>query len=373
MPLFTKLLPLLCLFATTAAAQTYDYTARTAQPVLRSGAVQAGSLTWQCSGTSCTISGPWARPGVGACANLAGVVGRIVEYGHPGSKLDADQLIQCNQGPPTPQVRLNPNIARQVRPKPLLREAPKPRLPGRRHVPVAPADGEGGATTSDGDLQLGLEEAGYGDFTLYVKTTEGVRFHGTYTGAHPTPPAPRVRWSGTTLRLPALRHTGTDDPEERTVSAGRSPADTVVETSVSGRTLELPLQLAKIPQRVASVDVKCAASVVAAGTGVFTEGSFSEQNTIGFAEGTFWRRPTTAGDWSLSTTARLPLNLRPYMTPQDIHSVACSLHLAVARTNGTGVDNVSLEVAADRDSRHFVPGLAAAGPSTIEVQADLED
>ncbi len=77
-------------------AQTYNYTARTAAPALETGAVPAGSLTWQCADRECRISGPWAQPGVAACAQLAAKVGRIVSYGYPGRTLNAEQLRQCN-------------------------------------------------------------------------------------------------------------------------------------------------------------------------------------------------------------------------------------------------------------------------------------
>lgn len=90
---------LIALFASVAlpaAAQQYQYVARTEAPASRQGAVTAGSLTWQCQGSACTISGPWPAPGVPACAALAREVGRITAYGRQGNMLDAAALARCN-------------------------------------------------------------------------------------------------------------------------------------------------------------------------------------------------------------------------------------------------------------------------------------
>lgn len=86
--------------------QTYEYTARTAAPVRRNGAVTASSLTWSCSGSACTITGPWLQPGVSTCAALAREVGAIVSYGRNGAVLSAAQIAECNamatRPPPAP-------------------------------------------------------------------------------------------------------------------------------------------------------------------------------------------------------------------------------------------------------------------------------
>jgi len=94
----------LILFAAPPAfAQTYNYTARTSAPAMETGQVAAGSLTWSCSGSACTISGPWPTPGVGACAQLATRIGRITEYGHLGARLNASQLERCNESARVPR------------------------------------------------------------------------------------------------------------------------------------------------------------------------------------------------------------------------------------------------------------------------------
>lgn len=89
-------------FTPPAFGQSYSYTARTASPALETGDVTAGSLTWRCSGSACTITGPWPNPGIGACAQLAARIGRITEYGHPGARLDAAGLARCNESARTP-------------------------------------------------------------------------------------------------------------------------------------------------------------------------------------------------------------------------------------------------------------------------------
>ncbi len=141
---FTVLFLLVSLLSAAGAvtAQTYHYTARTTAPSLETGAVQAGSLTWQCSGSDCRISGPWPQPGVGACAQLADRVGHIASYGHPGRSLDAAQLEQCNRSaraqPPRQAQVLIPREALTQRP--VVTVAPEliqPRVEPRPQIAVA--------------------------------------------------------------------------------------------------------------------------------------------------------------------------------------------------------------------------------------------
>lgn len=79
-------------------ARQYHYRAVTRAAVRKRGQVRASTLTWQCQGTGCTISGPWPTPAVGACRALAKQVGAIQSYGHAGRKLSTAQLKQCNAG-----------------------------------------------------------------------------------------------------------------------------------------------------------------------------------------------------------------------------------------------------------------------------------
>ena len=86
-------------FALTAGAATeYTYTAETLAPAKKQGVVKAGSISWRCQGARCTATGPWAKPGVGACKALAQQIGEIRAYGHPKSQLSAAELRRCNAG-----------------------------------------------------------------------------------------------------------------------------------------------------------------------------------------------------------------------------------------------------------------------------------
>jgi hypothetical protein len=50
-----------------------------------------------------------------------------------------------------------------------------------------------------------------------------------------TPGTGRISWTGNTLRLPGLRHTGTDNPGEQRLPFGSVQTDSVVETHPSAR------------------------------------------------------------------------------------------------------------------------------------------
>lgn len=88
----------ICITSNNANAATYHYIAGTHSNVKKSGRVKASTLTWNCLGRRCTISGPWPTPGVGACKNLAKVVGKIKSYGHSKRRLNSKQLAECNKG-----------------------------------------------------------------------------------------------------------------------------------------------------------------------------------------------------------------------------------------------------------------------------------
>ncbi|WP_421790662.1 CC_3452 family protein [Hyphobacterium sp.] len=119
--------------STPVMAQTYNYTARTENPVLQAGQVRAGSLTWSCSGNACRISGPWVSPGVSACAQLAQIVGDITEYGHPGAQLNASQLRTCNANAAAPRVIQSPGVVRETIQRPVTR------LPGGQAPQIDPS------------------------------------------------------------------------------------------------------------------------------------------------------------------------------------------------------------------------------------------
>ena len=89
-----------CIISYNADAATYVYIAKTYSNVKKVGNVKASTLTWSCRDRTCTISGPWPTPGVGACKQLAKIVGRIKSYGHSKRKLNSTQLKECNKGLP---------------------------------------------------------------------------------------------------------------------------------------------------------------------------------------------------------------------------------------------------------------------------------
>lgn len=366
-----------------AMAQTYNYTAKTHETVLKSGPVTAGGLTWNCKGTSCTISGPWPSPGLGACQSLAAVVGKISSYGHPKSRLSSAQIDACNTSAASAPaaLKINPRVldgSKIVNPGPVVKIPPK-RIPpiGRLPVPApAPSSPDTSTPPAESGPDIMIEEGSYQDYTLYVRAVDTVEYHGTYTGPH-TPPTPDVtvaRWTGTTLRFPQMTHTGTDMGGEMVFSYGTPPADGVYETGASGYFIEIPISLSEIPQRIASVRPQCIASAVAAGAAAPFP-TYPVEHQIGFAEGSLNRRGVVDGDWAINTTVRLPLVLRPMMEIADVHSVQCQLNLTVTRSTGSGIDHTTMAAASDRSRSSFIPGLQAAPgtPSVFNVEVTLED
>lgn len=123
-------------------AQQYHYRAVTRAPVLKSGQVKAGTLSWQCQGSVCKISGPWPTPAVSACITLASQVGAIRSYGYSGHMLSAAQLKQCNAGV-VKKVRPTNGVSEKFkRLAPPLKPLPKPAAPtgGNRLVTVPVPD-----------------------------------------------------------------------------------------------------------------------------------------------------------------------------------------------------------------------------------------
>ncbi|KAA3626860.1 MAG: hypothetical protein DWQ09_14840 [Proteobacteria bacterium] len=74
----------------------YTYTAQIRTAVRPSNPVVAGGISWQCTGSWCTASGPWLVPSVESCRALAEIVGAITAYGRPGRTLSAADLARCN-------------------------------------------------------------------------------------------------------------------------------------------------------------------------------------------------------------------------------------------------------------------------------------
>jgi hypothetical protein len=79
-----------------ASAADFQYVARTEDTARQQGSVNASGLVWTCRDNRCVISGPWTKPGVTACRNLATKVGRIRSYGRDGAMLSREGLRSCN-------------------------------------------------------------------------------------------------------------------------------------------------------------------------------------------------------------------------------------------------------------------------------------
>ena len=363
-----------------ALAQTYNYTAKTESTVLKSGKVSAGSLVWNCKGNVCTITGPWASPGLSACQSLAAEVGRLTEYGHPKGKLSASQLDQCNKSAANKSVaiKINPNV---IDPGKVIKPGPVVKIPPQRIPPIGriPNPTPTPAPTSPPEPagpELYIEEGSYQDYTLYVGATQTIEYHGSYSGPHDPldDDVTTASWSGSALRFPAFTHTGADESGEFVFSFGSSRPDEVLSEGASGYFIEIPIRMTEIPQRVGSVKPTCSLSAVTAGTNS-PYPAFPVEHQIGYAVGYFIRRDVVGGDWSINATARLPVILRPMMEAADIHTVHCQINLTVERLNGTGIDHVTMTNAVNRTSRNYVVGLGAAAgtPSVFQADIVLED
>ncbi len=370
----------LACIAGSASAKTYLYTARTYQPVAKAGAVQAGSLVWSCRNTSCTISGPWAAPGVGACTALARKIGRIREYGHPGSKLSAARLKTCNQGAATSKTLRPLNTSKSLKSvKPVKRlpsgtlpkiPLPMPRLPAPAPLP-RPSTGSSVAHTAPATslgVETGLEEGSYGVFRLYVKTP-GIAYHGSYGGAYPALNlgAPAPRWSGSVLRAPQISLVATPPAGESIRPHGAIPADSVMPGTDEGLFIDVPLNFRALPQAVVSLTISCAFSQVRQHhEGVFNPGNapFSAQSVIGNAQAKLWARD----DRQIRKTAHMPVKLRPFASKEDLRAVQCQADFQIARSGGGGINNVPGPAAINPASRRFVPGLAPVAGTTGAIR-----
>ena len=112
-------------------AATYQYGAETLAPARKQGAVSASGINWNCQGTRCSVSGPWATPAIAACNALAKQVGPLRNYGHTGSMLSPGELQQCNAGVSTIQstglTTTLPHVTKPIPPQP---DTKPPSTPG---------------------------------------------------------------------------------------------------------------------------------------------------------------------------------------------------------------------------------------------------
>ena len=88
----------LLIFAPASMAATYQYSADTTAPARRQGMVSVSGINWNCQGSRCTTSGPWATPAVGACRALAQQVGPVRGYGRKGRVLTAGSYSNAMRG-----------------------------------------------------------------------------------------------------------------------------------------------------------------------------------------------------------------------------------------------------------------------------------
>lgn len=144
-------------------AKQYRYEAVTRRTAARQGKVRAGNLTWTCKGRRCTITGPWPRPGVGACQALARQVGEISAYGHPKKKLGPAELARCNQAAARPKPKPAPALVQDIKlppGKPAPKGKPGKSVPATAATKLDPAwvnrlagsgkDGKDGKAAQDG-------------------------------------------------------------------------------------------------------------------------------------------------------------------------------------------------------------------------------
>lgn len=137
------------LLATSALAQAtpkgnanlFAYVAETAAPARQQGRVAAGGLSWSCTGSRCTTSGP-AVPSVAGCSALARSVGAIRIFGRDGgAQLDAAQLAACNaSASPARAVATPPVTGTRPAAGDALRSQPLRNQAGVRFTPPPPTD-----------------------------------------------------------------------------------------------------------------------------------------------------------------------------------------------------------------------------------------
>ena len=347
------------LLAGEAHAQAYQYVARTVAPATRTGAVTAGSLTWQCTGSECRISGPWPAPGVSACAALAGQVGRIASYGRSGAMLTTEQLAQCNANLPAATLQIDPRVAGQViRPQVAAPPTAIIRPSGSAPASTPSSSATPTPTPPAPTSQVAIEPVGAGgDLIEHVLTVPAIRFYGvTPSMTPPTPPSPvnrivsgRIDTAG--IRLQASAPGATPTPRSsatpETPQYGRGIRGDVV--------LRVPVSLRDMPSDLIGMELNChlftsrfvpftvrertsidppgegAMSEPVAGTEAFySSGSRSSEKEVAF--GVAWSFIRSIGNYS--TTFDIPLQLRPFFRIQDARSYHCDVELRVSRTGG---------------------------------------
>lgn len=345
----------LALLAGEAHAQAYQYVARTATPAARTGAVTAGSLTWQCSGSECRISGPWPAPGVAACAALAGQVGRIASYGRSGAMLSAEQLTQCNANAPVAPMQINPGVVGQI-------VRPQVQLPPGAVINRTPAASSSGATPPPAarTSEVALEYGGGGeDLVVHVLSTPAIRFYGTSAAvAAPTPPAPVSRIVAGRIDTPGIRlQASAAGATPRSSTSSEAPRYGVgIRSDV---VLRVPVSLRDLPPETRGIELNCAlfasrfvpfverervagdpdgegpmAEPVAGTAPFYSSGARAGEREVAFG---------MAGAYivnlnNFSATFDIPLQLRPFFRLQDARQYQCDVEITYERASGRGID-----------------------------------
>lgn len=323
---------------------SYQYVARTVAPATRTGAVSAGGLSWQCSGSECRIGGPWPQPGVGACAALAGQVGRIASYGRAGAMLDAAQLGQCNANLPAAQVQIDPNIARQARPLPPVVLQATPLAPPTPTPPPTPV-------TSQVAVEPGSRPQ---DIAVHVLSGAGMRFFGV-SGALAAPALPphvtritsgRIDTPGISLRASAPGAT----PTPRSAS---TPGPPRYRHGATGAViLRVPVSLRDLPSDAIGISLACTLSAgrqvpIPVATSpyrdVFSEGFGTHSRMVARGDGEAY----FADIGRYETVFDIPMQLRPFYRLQDARSYVCAVLMLVDRVVPPGVNQIPIESLAD--------------------------
>jgi hypothetical protein len=362
------------LLAGEAHAQAYQYAARTVAPATRTGAVTAGSLTWQCTGSECRISGPWPAPGVSACAALAGQVGRIASYGRSGAMLTTEQLAQCNANLPAATLQIDPRVAGQV----IRPQAVPPTAVIRPGASSAPASTPSSSATptpapATPTSQVAVEPVGAGgDLIVHVLTTPSIQFFGvTPAATAPAPPAPiarivsgRIDTGGVRLQAsaPGATPTARSSATPETPQYARGLRSDVV--------LRVPVSLRDMPAETFGIEFNChlftsrfvpfvsrertaidppgdgpMSAPVAGAEAFYSSGARAANQEVAF--GAAWSFIRSIGNYS--TTFDIPLQTRPFFRLQDARSYHCDVELRVARTGGM--------------DRHILSVITASGPA----------
>jgi hypothetical protein len=334
------------LLAGEAHAQAYQYVARTVAPATRTGAVTAGSLTWQCTGSECRISGPWPAPGVPACAALATQVGRIASYGRSGAMLSAEQLTQCNANlPAAPIIQLNPRVAAHVRPQSPVQAPPIVQLPSSAVVATPPA-----ATPSEVAIEPGTRPQ---DMRLHVLSSAGIRFHGVSAPLpRPALPPDVVRIVSGRIDTPGIRlHASAPGATPTARSAATSETPFYRLGTTGAVTLRVPVSLRDLPSDAIGLHMSCVLSalrnVPSPRTSPFrdlhADGAGAHSRMVARGEGeTFIRN---IGRYE--TTFDIPMQLRPFYRLEDARSYACAVQMLVDRVSEPGVERLAIDVLAD--------------------------